>query len=106
MQVKTASGLLAWLMRRAGFKGWTSFWQVVYVLPGHESNERLLRHEAEHLRQIEPDGRLVFAVRYLWKRATLLEQPLKSKARAAEAEKGPYERDIPNRRRSPGCCWR
>ncbi len=87
MQVKTAAGLLAWLMRRAGFKGWTSFWQVVYVLPGHESNERLLRHEAEHLRQIERDGRLVFAVRYLWwlARYGYWNNPYEIEARAAEA---------------------
>lgn len=53
-------------MKRAGFKGWASFWHVVYVLPGYERNERLLAHEAMHLYQIERDGRLLFAIQYLW----------------------------------------
>lgn len=66
MNTRTATGLLAWLMRRAGFLGWTSFWNVIYVLPGHEHNERLLRHERCHLEQIERDGRLLFAIKYSW----------------------------------------
>jgi hypothetical protein len=66
MVVRTATGLLAWLMRRAGFLGWTSFWRTVYVLPGHEHNERLLRHERCHLEQIERDGRVLFSIKYLW----------------------------------------
>lgn len=53
MKVRTATGLLAWIMRRVGFLGWTSFWGVVYVLPGHERNARLLRHERKHLEQID-----------------------------------------------------
>lgn len=66
MQVRTASGLLAWLMRRVGFLGWTSFWRTVYVLPGHEQNQRLLRHERCHLEQIEREGRLLFSIKYLY----------------------------------------
>lgn len=66
MTVRTATGLLAWLMSQAGFLGWTSFWRVVYVLPGHERNERLLRHERKHLEQIERDGRALFSIKYLY----------------------------------------
>jgi len=66
VRVCTATGLLAWLMRRAGFLGWTSFWHVVSFMPGHEGDERLLRHERRHLEQIERDGRLLFSIRYLW----------------------------------------
>lgn len=66
MKVRTATGLLAWLMRRAGFLGWTSFWDTVYVMPDHEHNDRLLRHERCHLQQIERDGRLKFSIRYLY----------------------------------------
>lgn len=43
MKIRTATGPLAWFMRRAGFLGWTSFWNAVYVLPGHEHDQRLLR---------------------------------------------------------------
>lgn len=38
---------------------------TIYVLPGNEYDERLLRHERCHLKQIERDGRVVFAVKYL-----------------------------------------
>lgn len=66
MKVQTATGLIRAYLRLCGFKGWASFWSTVYVLPGYEHNTRLLRHEAEHLRQIERDGRLLFTVKYLW----------------------------------------
>lgn len=87
MQVRTASGVLARLMRRAGFAGWTSFWRVVYVLPGHEQNQRLLRHERAHLEQIERDGRLLFTARYLWwlLRHGYWNNPYEVDARSAES---------------------
>lgn len=87
MQVQTATGPLAWLMRRAGFLGWTSFWHKVYVLPGHERNERLLRHEAKHLEQIEREGRIVFSVKYLYWliRRGYWNHPYEIEARASEA---------------------
>ena len=58
--------MIAWYMRACGFAGWTRFWRTIYVLPGHENNQRLLRHERKHLEQIDSDGRLVFALKYLW----------------------------------------
>ena len=73
-------------MRLCGFRGWSSFWNTVYVMPGWESYQPLLRHEAEHLRQIKRDGRLVFAVRYLWwlARYGYRANPYEVEARAAE----------------------
>lgn len=64
--VKTAIGLIAVYMRLCGFRGWTSFWRTIYVLPGYERDQRLLRHERKHLEQIERDGRLLFSIKYLW----------------------------------------
>ena len=61
MTVRTAIGLIAWYIRATGCRGWTSFWNVIYVLPGNENNERLLRHERRHLEQIERDGRVLFS---------------------------------------------
>lgn len=66
MQVRTATGLIAAYMRLCGFAGWASFWRTIYVLPGHEHNQRLLRHERCHLEQIERDGRIWFALKYSW----------------------------------------
>ena len=85
-RIKTAKGLLAWCMRRCGFKGWTSFWSTIYVLPNHERNEPLLRHERCHLAQIERDGRVLFSVKYLWwtLRRGYWMNPYEIEARAAE----------------------
>ena len=87
MKVKTARGLILAYLKLCGFKGWTSFWNTVYVMPGWENHQPLLRHEAKHLEQIERDGRLVFAVRYLWWLVCYgyLANPYEIEARAAEA---------------------
>lgn len=86
--VKTATGLLAWYMRRCGFRGWASFWSTIYVLPGHEHDQRLLRHERKHLEQIERDGRLLFAIKYSWwmLRHGYYMNPYEVEARAAESK--------------------
>jgi hypothetical protein len=90
MTIRTATGLLARLLRRAGFLGWTSFWRTIYVLPGHERDERLLRHELKHLEQIERDGRLVFSIKYLWWlcRYGYWNNPYEVEARRAEIQVG------------------
>lgn len=89
MAIRTATGLIAVYMRRCGFRGWTSFWRVIYVLPGHEHDERLLRHERCHLEQIERDGRLLFLIKYLWRLARYgyRNNPYEVEARAAEVKK-------------------
>ena len=66
MRVRTATGLILVFLRLSGFAGLTSLWRTVYVIPGREHDQRLLRHERAHLEQIERDGRLVFAARYVW----------------------------------------
>lgn len=63
-ELKIATGPIAWMMRRLRFLGWTSFWNTIYVLPGHEHNVPLLRHEETHLDQIAKDGRLLFTLKY------------------------------------------
>ena len=88
MKIKTATGLIAAYMRLCGFKGWASFWRTIYVLPGYEHADWLIRHEQCHLEQIERDGMLVFAVRYLWwlLRYGYQRNPYEIEARAAEAK--------------------
>ena len=66
MIIRTATGLIGWYIRAMKWRGWTSFWRVIYVLPGSEHDERLLSHEKKHLEQIERDGRLMFSIKYLW----------------------------------------
>ena len=88
MKIKTATGLIAWYMRACKFDGWASFWNAIYVLPGHERDERLLRHESKHLEQIERDGRLLFALKYSWwtLRHGYWKNPYEVQARSAESK--------------------
>ena len=88
MQVRTGTGLIATYMRACGFKGWASFWCVIYVMPGFEHDERLLRHERCHLEQIERDGRLLFALKYSWWtiRHGYWNNPYEVEAREAETQ--------------------
>ena len=46
--IKTATGLIAAYMRACELAGWTSFWSTIYVLPGSERDERLLRHDGRN----------------------------------------------------------
>ena len=87
MKVKTATGLIRAYMRLCGFRGWASFWNTVYVMPGWESYQPLLRHEAKHLEQIRRDGRIVFSAKYLYRliRRGYWNHPYEVEARAAEA---------------------
>ena len=87
MKVKTATGLIRAYMRLCGFRGWASFWNTVYVMPGWEGYQPLLRHEAKHLEQIERDGRIVFSAKYLYWliRRGYWNHPYEVEARAAEA---------------------
>lgn len=88
MQVRTATGLIAWYMRACKFDGWTSFWNTIYVLPGHEHDQRLLRHERKHLEQIERDGHLLFSLNYSWwtLRHGYWNNPYEVEARKAETQ--------------------
>ena len=88
MIIRTAAGLIAWYMRACGFAGWASFWNTIYVLPGYENDQSLLRHERKHLEQIERDGRLLFAIKYSWWaiRHGYWNNPYEVEARAAESK--------------------
>lgn len=86
MKVETATGLIAGYMRACNFHGWASFWGTVYIMPGWEGYQPLLRHEKKHLEQIERDGRLRFAIKYAWLtlRHGYWSNPYEIEARAAE----------------------
>lgn len=88
MTTLAATGLIAAYMRLCGFRGWTSFWGLIYVLPGNEHDQRLLRHERCHLEQIERDGLMMFSIKYLWwlARHGYWNNPYEIQARAAEQE--------------------
>lgn len=90
MEIRTATGPIKAFMRLCKFNGWTSFWGVVYLMPGWESYQPLIRHEAKHLEQIERLGRLRFALAYLRElvRRGYWNNKFEVEARAAEQPAG------------------
>lgn len=86
--IRTATGLIAAYMRLCRFDGWASFWSTIYVMPGHEQNVQLLRHERCHLEQIERDGRMLFSLKYSWwtLRYGYYMNPYEIEAREAESK--------------------
>ena len=86
VRVRTASGLILAFMRLCGFRGWTSFWRTIYLQPGWEDASWLIRHELQHIAQIERDGIVAFSAKYLWwlARYGYVNNPYEIEARAAE----------------------
>ena len=85
MVIRPANGLIGWTLRRTGFAGVTLPWGI-YILPDRLQDERLIKHEQEHARQIEEHGVIGFYARYLWftLRHGYRNNPLEEKARKAE----------------------
>jgi len=64
--IKPWFGPIKWYMKLCGFQGWTSFWNVIYLDPDHMDDEKLIRHEMAHIDQIQRDGKIVFALKYMF----------------------------------------
>jgi hypothetical protein len=84
--IRTASGPILAYMKAFGFQGWTSFWGVIYMAPGYELHQGLIRHERKHLEQMQRDGKLVYLIKYsFWLlRYGYKMNPYEVEARAAE----------------------
>jgi hypothetical protein len=84
--IRTASGLIQMYMKACGFQGWTSFWGVIYMTPGYEQHDALIRHERKHLEQMQRDGGLVYLIKYSYwlLRYGYKMNPYEVEARAAE----------------------
>ena len=84
--IRTASGPILLYMKACGFHGWTSFWGVIYMVPGYEQHESLIRHERKHLEQMQRDGKLVYLIKYTYWliRYGYLANPYEIEARQAE----------------------
>ena len=66
MKIKTATGLIKLMLTVLGFKGWTSFWNTIYIMPGYENDTGLIKHETKHIEQIDRDGRIKFLIKYIY----------------------------------------
>ena len=84
--IRTASGPILWYMKACGFQGWTSFWNVIYMAPGYELCQPLIRHESKHLEQMRRDGKVLYTIKYTWwmLRYGYKMNPYEVEARAAE----------------------
>ena len=83
---RTATGLILAYMRLCGFQGWTSFWGAIYLAPGYEMHQALIRHERKHLEQMQRDGKLVYLIKdtYWLIRYGYHQNPYEVEAREAE----------------------
>ena len=61
--IRTAKGPILLYMNLCGFKGWTSFWNLIYMAPGFEQHDALIRHETMHLEQMRRDGKGLLAIK-------------------------------------------
>ena len=84
-EVRQASGLIAWVLRKTGFAGVTLPW-AIYILPERWQDEKLRRHEQAHWEQMKTLGVLKFYATYLWYtlRYGYKKSPLEVQARKAE----------------------
>jgi hypothetical protein len=65
--IREAGPWLTWALRRSfGVDAIVCPWRVVYIAPDCMHDLLLRLHELVHIVQIERDGPLRFAVRYLW----------------------------------------
>lgn len=85
--MKTAKHLIAWHLRRQGFRAITLPPFGIYALPGSENDERLARHETAHWIQYQRMGVVRFYVTYLWLllRHGYWNHPMEVEAREAES---------------------
>jgi hypothetical protein len=86
MVVRPATALIGWTLRRTGFAGVTLPWGI-YILPERLQDERLVRHEQEHARQIDELGVIKFYALYFWyllRFGYTSAHPLEKEARDAE----------------------
>lgn len=64
--IKESTYLSKWFLKLFGYDGHASLWRTVYILPEHFSDNALINHELEHIRQIEREGKFKFSVKYLY----------------------------------------
>lgn len=84
---KLAKGLIALYLSKMGYKAWTSYWNTIYYAREEDMTDcKLTKHEMKHIEQIEREGRLKFAIKYLWYAVTVgyVNNPYEVEARKSE----------------------
>ena len=83
-----AGRVLTFLLNRFGFAGITVPWRVVYIHPDYMDQDWLIRHERQHIKQIDRDGAWLWSCKIVWYyiRYGSKYSPYELEARAAENE--------------------
>ncbi len=69
---KIANGIIYLYMKKMGYFGWTSYWSTIYYIDKLAfNNNRLRKHELEHVRQMKELGKFKFTLEYLWQAYTV-----------------------------------
>jgi hypothetical protein len=87
---KISSGVIRLYMLQMKYDGWTSFWNTIYYINKDMiEDEALKAHELTHIKQMQDEGKLKFAIKYLyyaWKYG-YKENPYEIEARKVQARK-------------------
>tara|TARA_R110002126_G_scaffold255711_2_gene398764 strand:- start:8265 stop:8534 length:270 start_codon:yes stop_codon:yes gene_type:complete len=88
VEVKPWFGPIKLFMKLCKFQGWTSFWNVIYLDPEYLQDEKLIKHEMTHIKQINEEGKIKFSIKYLfWTcRYGYWNNPYEVEARLAETK--------------------
>ncbi len=84
---KVATGAILSYMKLMGYYGYSSYWSTIYYRTEADMNTQTLRnHELKHMDQMKEEGKVVFAVKYLWYAMTVgyKANPYEIQSRAAE----------------------
>ena len=66
-QTITKPFFIQWIFNIFKINAFTSFWDTIYYREEkHMHDEGLIRHEVQHLRQIEREGKFKFFFKYTW----------------------------------------
>ncbi len=86
VEIKPWFGPIKWYMKLCRFQGWTSYWNTIYLDPKYLTDERLIRHEMTHIKQMDEEGKFKFTCRYLWwtLKYGYQDNPYEVEARASE----------------------
>lgn len=94
-RVELAGPFWRTVFRLTGFAGVTMPNRTIYLHPDYADNIHLLRHEHEHIRQLDNDGPWLWSFRIVWYliRYGYHDSPYERMARAAETIDRPATRE-------------
>jgi len=80
--------ILTWFFDLTGFAGLTLPNRTVYIHPDYWDQDWLIRHERQHIRQIDRDGLCLWSAKIVWYyiRYGYRRSPLEVEARQAERD--------------------